>query len=57
MPEMNGLVLYYELKKKDGKVKISFLTAGEIDDENLVEEKYCQLEKDLFFQKPMTNTC
>jgi hypothetical protein len=54
---MNGLALYYELKKKDGKVKISFLTAGEIDDENLVEEKYCQLEKDLFFQKPMTNTC
>jgi DNA-binding response OmpR family regulator len=37
MPEMNGLVLYNELRKRDKKVKICFLTAGEVDVEKLVE--------------------
>jgi two-component system, OmpR family, response regulator ChvI len=40
MPEMNGLVLYNELRKRDRKVKICFLTAGEIDVEKLVEDKF-----------------
>ena len=34
MPEMNGLVLYTELRKRDRKIKICFLTAGEINVEN-----------------------
>jgi DNA-binding response OmpR family regulator len=55
MPEMNGLVLYNELRKRDRKVKICFLTAGEIDVEKLVEDKFYELDKDLFFQKPMRN--
>jgi two-component system, OmpR family, response regulator ChvI len=55
MPEMNGLVLYNELRKRDRKVKICFLTAGEIDVEKLVEDKFDELDKDLFFQKPMRN--
>ena len=55
MPEMNGLVLYNELRKRDRKVKICFLTAGEIDVEKLVEDKFHELDKDLFFQKPMRN--
>lgn len=55
MPEMNGLVLYNELRKRDRKVKICFLTAGEIDVEKLVEDKYDGLDEDLFFQKPMQN--
>jgi two-component system, OmpR family, response regulator ChvI len=55
MPEMNGLVLYTELRKRDRKIKICFLTAGEIDVEKLVEDKYDGLDEDLFFQKPMRN--
>ena len=55
MPEMNGLVLYNELRKRDSKVKICFLTAGEIEVEKLVEDKFDELDKDLFFQKPMRN--
>ena len=55
MPEMNGLVLYNELRKRDRKVKICFLTAGEIDVEKLVEDKFHELDKDPFFQKPMRN--
>jgi two-component system, OmpR family, response regulator ChvI len=55
MPEMNGLVLYTELRKRDRKIKICFLTAGEIDVEKLVEDKYDGLDEDLFFQKPMQN--
>jgi len=53
MPEMNGLVLYNELRKRDKKVKICFLTAGEVDVEKLVEDKSDELDKVLFFQKPM----
>ena len=55
MPEMNGLVLYTELRKRDRKIKICFLTAGEINVEKLVEDKYDGLDEDLFFQKPMQN--
>ena len=55
MPEMNGLVLYNELRKRDRKLKICFLTAGEIDVEKLVEDKYDELDKVQFFQKPMRN--
>ena len=53
MPEMNGLVLYNELRKRDKKVKICFLTAGEVDVEKLVEDKSDKLDKVLFFQKLM----
>jgi CheY-like chemotaxis protein len=55
MSEMNGLVLYNELRKRDRKVKIFFLTAGEINVENLVEDKFDELDNDRFFQKPMRN--
>ena len=53
MPEMNGLVLYTELRKRDRKIKICFLTAGEINVEKLVEDKYDEVVP--FFQKPMRN--
>lgn len=55
MPEMNGLGRYNELRKRDSKVKICFLTAGEIEVEKLVEDKFDELDNDLFFQKPMRN--
>ena len=53
MPEMNGIILYNELQKRDRKIKICFLTAGEINVEKLVEDKYD--ESVPFFQKPMRN--
>ena len=53
MPEMNGIILYNELRKRDRKIKICFLTAGEINVEKLVEDKYD--ESVPFFQKPMRN--
>ena len=31
MPEMNGFELYKQIKKIDDKVKVCFLTAGEMD--------------------------
>ena len=55
MPEMNGLVLYTELRKRDRKIKICFLTAGEINVEKLVEDKYDWLDEELIFQKPIRN--
>ena len=53
MPEMNGIILYNELRKRDRKIKICFLIAGEINVEKLVEDKYD--ESVPFFQKPMRN--
>ena len=50
MPEMNGLVLYTELRKRDRKIKICFLTAGEINVEKLVEDKYDGLDEICFFR-------
>jgi two-component SAPR family response regulator len=30
LPRMNGIELYYKIRKLDNKVKICFLTAGEM---------------------------
>jgi DNA-binding response OmpR family regulator len=56
MPEMDGFHLYQEIKKKDSKVKVCFLTASEMYYERFRKEKdFCSLEKDLFIRKPITN--
>ena len=46
MPKMDGLQLYDEIKKKDQKAKICFLTAG---------GEYNAIDKTLFIQKPIQN--
>lgn len=55
MPKMDGFELYNEIKKKDDKVKICFLTASEMYYKEVRKEKYCALDKDLFLQKPIEN--
>jgi CheY-like chemotaxis protein len=55
MPKMDGFELYQEIKKKDEKVKICFLTASEMYYREFRKDKYCSLDKDLFIQKPIEN--
>ena len=54
MPEMDGLELYTQLKRKDSGINVCFLTASsEPYREELLKEKYNQLSKDLFLEMPL----
>jgi CheY-like chemotaxis protein len=54
MPEMEGLELYTQLKKKDPKINVCFLTASsEPYREELMKRKYNELSKDLFVEMPL----
>jgi CheY-like chemotaxis protein len=54
MPEMDGLELYTQLKRKDPGINVCFLTASsEPYREELLKEKYNQLSKDLFLEMPL----
>ena len=55
MPEMNGFLLYQEMKKIDNKIKVCFLTASEMYYEEFRKEEFCGLDKDLFLRKPIRN--
>src|SRR4051812_32033675 len=55
MPEMDGFELYDEIKKRDDRAKVCFLTASEMYYKKSRKEKYCLLDKDLFIQKPIAN--
>jgi DNA-binding response OmpR family regulator len=55
MPKMDGFQLYNEIKKKDHKAKICFLTASELYYEEFRKEEYCVLDRNLFIQKPISN--
>ena len=48
------LVLYKQIKKVDPRIKVCFLTAGEMYREEIREEEHCALNKDLFLQKPIS---
>ena len=54
-PKMDGFQLYNEIKKKDHKAKICFLTASELYYEEFRKEEYCVLDRNLFIQKPISN--
>jgi DNA-binding response OmpR family regulator len=58
MPKMNGFKLYAEIQKIDNKVKVCFVTAGELfyDQVREEEEQYCKLDTERFLQKPISNT-
>jgi CheY-like chemotaxis protein len=57
MPEVNGLELYTQLKRKDSGINIFFLTASsEPYREELLKEKYNQLSRDLFLEMPLPTT-
>jgi DNA-binding response OmpR family regulator len=52
MPVMNGLELYKQVKKIDDKVKVCFLTAGELDYEQFRKELSPALDENCYIQKP-----
>jgi DNA-binding response OmpR family regulator len=56
MPDMNGFELYKQIKKIDNKVKICFLTAGEMDYNQFGKELFPPaLDENCFIQKPIQN--
>jgi DNA-binding response OmpR family regulator len=55
MPKMDGFELYDEIKKKDHKARVCFLTASELYYEEFRKKEYCALDRDLFIRKPIDN--
>jgi CheY-like chemotaxis protein len=55
MPKMDGFELYDEIKKKDRKAKVCFLTASELYYEEFRKKEYCALDRNLFIRKPIDN--
>jgi DNA-binding response OmpR family regulator len=55
MPKMDGFELYDEIKKKDHKAKICFLTASELYYEEFRKREYNAIDKNLFLRKPIEN--
>ena len=55
LPRMNGIELYYKIRKLDNKVKICFLTAGEMYYEEIRKQVFPELEANCFIKKPVAN--
>ena len=55
MPKMDGFQLYDEIKKKDRKAKVCFLTASEMYYEEFRKKEYNAIDKNLFIRKPIQN--
>jgi DNA-binding response OmpR family regulator len=55
MPKMDGFKLYDEIKKKDQKAKVCFLTASELYYKEFRKREYDAIDKTLFIQKPIQN--
>ena len=54
MPRMNGFSLYREIKKLDRKMKVCFLTAGEMYP-GAYSDIFSSLPANCFIRKPITN--
>ncbi len=54
MPGMNGYELFKRMKSIDGKLKICFLTAFEIEPEDFAENGLDQNSVDCFIKKPVS---
>jgi DNA-binding response OmpR family regulator len=54
MPQMDGFLLYEQLKKIDPRMKVCFLTASEMYHEEMRGMEHRALNKDLFLQKPIS---
>ena len=52
---MDGFELYYKIRKLDTKVKVCFLTAGEMYYEEIRKEAFPELEANCFIRKPIAN--
>ena len=55
LPKMNGFELYYRIKKLDDKVKVCFLTAGEMYYEEIRKKVAPKLDTNCFIRKPIAN--
>jgi DNA-binding response OmpR family regulator len=55
MPKMDGFQLYDEIKKKDQKAKVCFLTASELYYQEFRSRDYNAIDKNLFLRKPIEN--
>ena len=55
MPQMDRFELYRQIKKIDDKVKVCFLTAGEMDYEKFTKELFPALDNNCYNQKPIEN--
>jgi DNA-binding response OmpR family regulator len=55
MPKMDGFRLYDEIKKKDQKAKVCFLTASELYYHEFRQREYDAIDKNLFIRKPIDN--
>jgi DNA-binding response OmpR family regulator len=54
MPELNGFSLYREIKKLDKKVKVCFLTAGEMYN-GVPSDIFSSRPANCFIRKPIEN--
>ncbi len=54
MPELNGFELYLEIRKLDNKVKICFLTAGEMY-YGVYSDIFSSIPANYFIRKPIDN--
>lgn len=55
MPNMDGFELSTEIRKRDKKAKICFLTASELYYKEFRMKEYSALDKSLFIRKPIGN--
>jgi CheY-like chemotaxis protein len=55
MPKMDGFRLYKEIRKKDKKVKVCFLTAGEMYYEEYRKHVFPEISADRIIRKPISN--
>jgi DNA-binding response OmpR family regulator len=57
MPDMNGFELYRQIRSKDKRVKVCFLTAvGELEEyEQYKKEAYPKMGERYFIAKPVSN--
>jgi DNA-binding response OmpR family regulator len=55
LPKMDGFELFQKIRKLDKKVKVCFLTAGEMYYEEIRKETFPELDSDCFIMKPISN--
>jgi DNA-binding response OmpR family regulator len=53
MPTVNGFELYKKIRKIDDKVKVCFLTAGEMDYKQFRKELFSAVDENCYIQKPI----
>jgi response regulator RpfG family c-di-GMP phosphodiesterase len=55
MPKLGGIELYSRIRSLDGKVKVCFLTAGEMYYKEIRQEAFPELDVNCFIGKPIAN--